>query len=440
MVAESSARAKVLSCGGLVVISTLVGILYKLSQAATGGFKYSTTSAITIAECVKLTLSVSFCILDKSSRSKAGAVASAWASMVEQLSLSALANIWLLSCLYTINNQLSFFVYTLADPGTVFLFKSASTLIVALIQCVFAGKSFTGEQWRAMGLQACGMIIVQYDPCTHRPMYEPQAYLCMCLSAVITAICAARNEYIVKNYAINLNVQNAALYAGGVWMNLVAFFLLPNPNSAQAAIGFFEGYDNPLALGVVFANSLIGLAITAVYKYADAVIKCIAADITAVILCIFSVCFFGLNSTITLWCGVTVVCFAVHLYTGAGKSPAAPPKAQDQDALEEGEGKKGPMDSGGSLGSLTRNRSWWIAVLSATMLLGMVASVFWNVPLQDAGLMSSNLSRRDSDTAAVDARVHRCLRELVQKAQEQSLAVELARRCLENLSSDRSSP
>merc|ERR1712113_1027238 len=87
---------------------------------------------------------------------------------------------------------------------------------------------------------------------------------------------------------------------------------------------FFDGYDNPLAIGVVFANSVIGLAITAVYKYADAVIKCIASDITAVTLCMFSVFLFGLNSSITLWCGVSVVCFAVHLYaSAAGKPPPA---------------------------------------------------------------------------------------------------------------------
>jgi len=208
----------------------------------------------------------------------------------------------------------------MADPGTIFLFKSASTLIVAVVQRVFVGKSFSVDQWRAMALQACGMIVVQYDPCRSRPIHRPLAYACVTVSAVVTGISTVRNEYLVKNYKIGLNVQNMTLYTGGVWMNLLAFLVIPNPNSKQAVLGFFEGYDNPLALAVVFANAMIGLAINAVYKYADAITKCIASDITAVLLCILSQIFFGLEASVLTWCGVAVVCLAVHLYTSAPRT------------------------------------------------------------------------------------------------------------------------
>merc|ERR1719265_2887863 len=121
-----------------------------------------------------------------------------------------------------------------------------------------------------------------------------------------------------------MNIQNLVLYGGGAWMNLVAFFFIPNPNS-KAALGFFDGYSNPLALAVVLANALIGLAITAVYKYADAVTKCIGQDITAVILCIISSWFFGLRASLITWCGVFVVTFAVYLYMEASAGPPKPP-------------------------------------------------------------------------------------------------------------------
>eukprot|EP00747_Dinoflagellata_sp_TGD_P185906 gnl/TRDRNA2_/TRDRNA2_42693_c0_seq1.p1 gnl/TRDRNA2_/TRDRNA2_42693_c0~~gnl/TRDRNA2_/TRDRNA2_42693_c0_seq1.p1 ORF type:complete len:459 (+),score=79.24 gnl/TRDRNA2_/TRDRNA2_42693_c0_seq1:98-1474(+) len=330
---------KLAAGAALVCISTLVGILYKVSQAATGGFKYSTTSAIAIAEFVKFCMSCSFHILDKSHQGntedsgKNSAIASAIVSAQSQLSLSALGHIWFLSFLYTFNNQLSFFVYMLADPGTVFLFKAASTLIVACVQCTCSGKSFSKDQWKAMMLQGCGMVIVQYDPCKKGMMLRPLAYICMITSATVTAICAARNEYLVKNYKIGLNVQNLVLYAGGTVMNVMAFFFLPNPNSKDSVPkGFFEGFDDPLALGVVFANAMIGLAITAVYKYADAIVKCIAADITAVLLLILSTFFFGLKSSITMWCGVGVVVFAVHLYVEASQAPPSLPSTAPKDS------------------------------------------------------------------------------------------------------------
>jgi len=321
-------KVKLLAGLGFVAVTTLVGLLYKVSQATSGGFRYSTMSAIAIAEMVKLTMSTGFHVADGTYHIDGkGRVLTAWSSARDQLSSSAILHIWFLAALYSTNNQLSFYVYTLADPGTIYLFKAASTLIVATIQCTFVGKVFTIEQWKAMFLQGVGMIIVQYNPCKGSTRYEPTAYVLMAVSAGLSATCAVRNEYLVKNYKICLNVQNAVLYSGGVWMNILAFFLVPNPNSKQAEIGFFKGYDNPLAIGVVLVNALIGIAITAVYKYADAVTKCIATDMTAVLLCILSSIFFELQASVTMWCGVVVVCFAVHHYTSAAPAPPAPAPA-----------------------------------------------------------------------------------------------------------------
>merc|ERR1719343_285286 len=187
------------------------------------------------------------------------------------------------------------------------------------------------------------MVIVQYNPCKSAGRYGPMAYILMTCSTVLTALCAVRNEFLVKNFKVGLNVQNATLYSGGAFLNLFAFCFLPNPNSAQAAIGFFHGYDNPLAIGVVFANAMIGLAITAVYKYADAVTKCFASDITAVLLCIISSLFFELQPSVTMWCGVIVVCFAVHLYTGA---QAPPPPAKVAPVADDRKASGDSTDTG----------------------------------------------------------------------------------------------
>lgn len=327
-----------LAGAGLVCVSTSVGVLYKASQAATGGFQYNPASAVCIAECVKLCMSASFHFLDKTTPTP---------GVGHQLDPAAARQILILSLLYASNNRLSFYVYMLADPGTIFLFKSASTLIVAAIQCLFAGKSFSSMQWKAMALQACGMVIVQYNPCKGEGLYSPRAYAYMCLSTVITAITAARNEYLVKNYTISLNVQNGVLYGGGVCANLVAFLILPGVGS-QKNIGFFEGYENPLAVGVVVANCFVGLAITAVYKYADAVVKCFASDVTAVLLVIISVLFFDLQGSITMACGMFVVVFSVHLYidaTNAAKpavtNDSGPMKQSLPEKIGAGHGGKG---------------------------------------------------------------------------------------------------
>lgn len=340
---ESSFRTKAIAGACLVCVQTSVGLLYKLSQAATGGFHYSTVSAIAIAEMIKLGLSLSFHIYDKANLPNDGesAVAAAWRTAEAQLSRSAVFYIWILSLLYAFNNQLSFYVYTMADPGTIYLFKGAATVITASIQCAFVGKTFSLNQWKAMFIQGVGMIVIQYNSCKGKGIYPLSAYLLMALTVVFSSFCGVCNEYVVKNFKIGLNVQNAVLYLGGAWMNVLAFLLLPNPNSKQADIGFFDGYTNPLALGVVASNALIGLAITAVYKYADAIIKCIASDVTAVVLCILSALFFGLDSSVTMWCGVIVVCFAVHFYVEASQQRppaiAAKPETSQEKKKEKEE-------------------------------------------------------------------------------------------------------
>jgi len=234
-------QTKLVAGLSLIAVSTSVGVLYKASQAAGGGFHYSTVSAICIAEFFKLCMSCSFHVFDKSHhKEESSALTTAGSVALAQLSPCALGHIWVLSALYTFNNQLSFFVYTLVDPGTVFLFKSASTIIVAIVQCSFAGKTFSGGQWRAMSLQAVGMLIVQYNACKSQGLYPPQAYACLVLSAVVTGITAARNEHLVKNYKISLNIQNAALYSGGFWMNLAAFFSAAESERQEPFYRFFR--------------------------------------------------------------------------------------------------------------------------------------------------------------------------------------------------------
>lgn len=319
------ARSRVLAALGLVSVSTSTGILYKVSQTATGGFRYSTTSALAIAEFLKLLMSSCLHIGDSQRRDPdVGKVRAAIVSARSQLSWNACAQIWLLAGLYALNNQLSFYVYILADPGTINLFRAGSTIIVAAIQCICVGKRFSAEQWRALFLKGVGMVVVQYNPCNGSARYRNIAYILMTFSTMLTALCAAWNEHMLKHYNIGVNVQNIVLYSGGAVMNLLAFFCLPNPNSSEASIGFWDGYSDPAALGVVFLNAVIGLAITAVLKYADAITKCIAMDITAVLLCIVSSLFFELQPSFTMWCGIIVVCFAVHAYTCAKEVPMLP--------------------------------------------------------------------------------------------------------------------
>ena len=77
---------------------------------------------------------------------------------------------------------------------------------------------------------------------------------------------------------------------------------------------FFDGYDNFFAISVVFLNGVIGVAITFVYKYGDAIIKCFAQVLSSIILVIISALFFGTKFNIVTLCGTIVVFSSSYIY------------------------------------------------------------------------------------------------------------------------------
>jgi hypothetical protein len=77
------------------------------------------------------------------------------------------------------------------------------------------------------------------------------------------------------------------------------FFVAPaSLTHSKANVGFFEGYDTVSAKMVIICNAMIGLAISAVFKYADAVIKTFATAVVTVLLVIFSAIYFDQQPTL----------------------------------------------------------------------------------------------------------------------------------------------
>merc|ERR1719159_1453079 len=140
-------------------------------------------------------------------------------------------------------------------------------------------------------------------------------------------------------------------------MNFFAFCFIPNP-SIHGNPGFFDGYDTWAAKGVILSNAFIGMAISLVYKYADALVKMIATDCTTTILMMFSVTVLGTPSTPLTWFGVLIVFVSIQQYGDAGKAHAeklaiqkeleaaqkavAEAKAKDQESNGLTEGLRSP--------------------------------------------------------------------------------------------------
>jgi len=138
-----------------------------------------------------------------------------------------------------------------------------------------------------------GLIVVQYDSCKSTPILPLIAYALLSIHVLISSICGVWNEWCIKNLGVSMHIQNMILYIVGTMLNFALYFILPpSLYGLEERVGFFEGYDGSAML-VVFMNSIIGIVLVAVYKYADVIVKTFAFACSTSILYAINVIFFG---------------------------------------------------------------------------------------------------------------------------------------------------
>ncbi|TPX64615.1 hypothetical protein SpCBS45565_g05740 [Spizellomyces sp. 'palustris'] len=329
-----------LSFMSLVLVQTTIGLVYKLSQAK-GNYRFSQASALALAEFTKFCISTA--LYRKSLKSRPDAyslvpneqtgngrrqVNGLFQSWINEVPPKMTRSIVMLTLMYGTNNHLTFYLFRLADPGTIQLVKSGSTLVSAGILYLFLARTISSLQWMAIVLQVCGLIVTQYrDGGT---VYPISLYAFLLISTCITSVCSCINDHLLKQ-PVSIHAQNMVLYASGFLLNVTVYcWLAWRPGSTEP--GFFEGYDEFNAVMVVFMNSIIGLVITAVYKYADAVIKCLAQSVTTALLIVLSTVLLGVPITLLTAVGSIVLFVSTYLYLGYG--PSRNPNAAQNTSCE----------------------------------------------------------------------------------------------------------
>ncbi|KAK3078881.1 hypothetical protein LTS18_006379 [Coniosporium uncinatum] len=216
-----------------------------------------------------------------------------------------------LALFYALINNTVFVLYRLADPGTIQLIKSGTTLITALVIYCFLGTRIVRGQWLAILLQVCGIVVTQYDP-KSGAAYPLATYVVLLFQTFISAVSSVYNQTLCKSSDASLHAMNMNLYGAGVCVNLFIHALIRVTKPGEP--GFFEGYGHTKAVMVIISNTFLGLIMTAVYKYADAVIKCFATAIATAILLYLSPILFQADLSFLVLPGTVVVFIATWLY------------------------------------------------------------------------------------------------------------------------------
>jgi len=283
-----------------------------------GVYAYNPASAIAMAEGAKFAMAfAAHC------RTKAPG-----APPLPRAPLSVLGSYLLLAAAYCANNQLTFVILRVADPGTLTLAKSSTPLLTALLQWAGFGTPINGLQWACIVIQMCALAVVLHEPCACVDGggggggggggaaqcgggYPPSTFATMAVACLISAGTSAFNARLLQKGETSMAVQNCLLYGFGFAFNVAAFAARLAP-SAQT--GFFAGYGTPSAVLLVVANALMGLAVNAVYKYGGAIVKTFSSSVSSAVLLYVSSVLFGLRLDVAKCAGSLIVFSVAYLY------------------------------------------------------------------------------------------------------------------------------
>jgi hypothetical protein len=267
---------KLLALVSLTLVSTAIGFFMKISGVK-GKYHYSPMSAVFFTETFKLVVSTAIIgrLIHAQTTEENGGDCAKEAERFAEENYTWKVGVHNagLAFAYAIVNLVTFGVFAHAPASTFFLLKAASPVVTAIMLAVLVKRPISGQQWASILMQCVGLAATQIDPCSLKLTLTPIAYMYLIINIAVSCGAGVWNEHIVKTFNVSVNAQNSMMYSWGAAINLVLFFVLPAAYiGGSSDVGFLEGY-NWSVIGVIVASGSVGLVITAVYKYADVVVK-----------------------------------------------------------------------------------------------------------------------------------------------------------------------
>ena len=209
------------------------------------------------------------------------------------------------------------FLYLFSVPQVSYQLKILTT---AVFSVVMLKKEVSRMQWLSLVLLFLGVSAVQIQPSsgsTSASSGDNTQSPMLGMIAVITSCCMSGFagvyfEKVLKSTKQSLWVRNVQLGFIGSIIGTITMFL--KDGSTVQEKGFFLGYDW-VVWCVIGLNSLGGLMVAVVVKYADNILKGFATSAAIVLSSIASVYFFDFHISVQFVIGASMVMAAVYMYS-----------------------------------------------------------------------------------------------------------------------------
>ncbi|XP_065909588.1 UDP-galactose translocator-like isoform X1 [Dysidea avara] len=302
-----------------LVIQNAVLILSMRYSRLVEGNQYITTTAVVIAETMKMFVCIGIIWYQQPNTS----------SFVSFLHESIIVN-WkdtlklsVPAFVYALQNNLQYVAVSNLEAAVFQVLYQMKVFTTALFSVVLLDKKLSFLKWGSLVLLFAGVCLVTVDPSSFGNNRENQSFIigvvAVAISCLSSGFAGVYFEKILKGTSGSVWLRNIQL---GFFGSLAAVVgMLMRDYDKVTNDGFFFGYST-LVWMVIIQQAVGGLIVAAVVRYADNILKGFATSISIIVSALASVHLFGFTLTPLFAVGTLLVVISIYMY-GQPDKPAA---------------------------------------------------------------------------------------------------------------------
>ncbi|KAK0410473.1 hypothetical protein QR680_005146 [Steinernema hermaphroditum] len=325
--------------GGLLLLTlqqASMPLMVKYSRNREENEVFITTVNVFFMEVIKIT----FCstILIHNARSVKKFAIQIYEAMTDWMET---AKVCLPALIYTLQNNLYYVALSNLEPTTFCAFYQLKILTTALMFRFLLNRPLTSTQWMALLVLVVGVtdVQMQYQPPSSGRVVENSTlgFVCVIAMCFTSAFAGVYLEKVLKGSEANVFVQNVRIASVGLIVSGIS--MLYNDSETIGRDGLFRGFD-ALVWVMTTTNSVGGLLIAVVMKYADNILKIYAQSAAIIGAAVGSWLLFDFSPNLLFSGGVLLVMISMYLYS---KYPHRP-RVEKTPLLEEQQLASKPKD------------------------------------------------------------------------------------------------
>ncbi|BFZ10769.1 hypothetical protein BsWGS_13808 [Bradybaena similaris] len=222
------------------------------------------------------------------------------------------------SLTYVLQNNLLYIAVSNLDAATFQVTYQLKILTTAIFSVVMLKKLLSRLQWMSLLILCLGVAIVQMQPDSSSklgPVVEQnpvKGLIAVVISSFMSGFAGVYFEKILKGTRQSVWLRNVQLGFLGILIGIITMYVKDGAKVQEK--GFFSGYDSVVWF-VVSLQSLGGLLVAVVVKYADNILKGFATSAAIIVSCVASMYLFDFNLSIQFTVGAVLVMIAVYFYS-----------------------------------------------------------------------------------------------------------------------------